>query len=88
MNTVYGFMKAGIYKTGLVIGADCLSKLTDWSDRGTCVLFGDAAGAAVVRAEEGGLVHMTMGSDGVTRDRCFPVWPGPRGILSTAGRRR
>lgn len=65
MNTVYGFMKAGIYRTGLVIGADCLSKLTDWSDRGTCVLFGDAAGAAVVRAEEGGLVHMTMGSDGV-----------------------
>lgn len=65
MNTVYAFMKAGIYRTGLVIGADCLSKLTDWSDRGTCVLFGDAAGAAVVRAEETGLVHMVMGSDGV-----------------------
>ena len=65
MNTVYGFMKAGIYKTALVIGADCLSKLTDWSDRSTCVLFGDAAGAAVMRAEETGLVHMTMGSDGV-----------------------
>lgn len=64
LNTVYGFMKSGIYKTGLVIGADCLSKLTDWSDRGTCVLFGDGAGAAVVRAEESGLVHMTMGSDG------------------------
>ena len=65
MNTVYGFMKAGIYRTALVIGADCLSKLTDWSDRSTCVLFGDAAGAAVMRAEETGLVHMTMGSDGV-----------------------
>lgn len=65
MNTVYAFMKAGIYRTALVIGADCLSKLTDWSDRGTCVLFGDAAGAAVVRAEDSGLVHMVMGSDGV-----------------------
>ena len=65
MNTVYGFMKAGIYKTALVSGADSLSKLTDWSDRSTCVLFGDAAGAAVMRAEETGLVHMTMGSDGV-----------------------
>lgn len=65
INTVYAFMKAGIYRTALVIGADCLSKLTDWSDRGTCVLFGDAAGAAVVRAEDTGLVHMVMGSDGV-----------------------
>lgn len=65
MNTVYAFMKAGIYRTALVIGADCLSKLTDWTDRGTCVLFGDAAGAAVVRAEDSGLVHMVMGSDGV-----------------------
>lgn len=64
LNTVHSFLKAGIYKTGLVIGADVLSKMTDWSDRGTCILFGDGAGAAVVRAEETGLVHMVMGSDG------------------------
>lgn len=64
LNTVHSFLKAGIYKTGLVIGADVLSKLTDWSDRGTCILFGDGAGAAVVRAEETGLIHMVMGSDG------------------------
>lgn len=49
LNTVNAFIQAGIYRTALVIGADCLSKLTDWSDRGTCVLFGDAAGAAVVQ---------------------------------------
>ena len=47
LSTAQAFIQAGIYKTGLVIGADCLSKLTDWSDRGTCVLFGDGAGAAV-----------------------------------------
>ncbi len=64
LNTVHSFFKAGIYKTGLVIGADTLSKLIDWEDRSTCVLFGDGAGAAVVRAEESGILHMTMGSDG------------------------
>ena len=47
--------------THLIIGADCLSKLTDWSDRGTCVLFGDGAGAAVIRAEKTGVIHSVMG---------------------------
>lgn len=65
LNTVHAFIQAGIYRTALVIGADCLSKLTDWSDRSTCVLFGDAAGAAVVQAGETGLKNMAMGSDGV-----------------------
>lgn len=64
LHTVHSFFEAGIYKTGLVIGADTLSKIIDWQDRGTCVLFGDGAGAAVVRAEERGILHMTMGSDG------------------------
>ena len=51
----------------LVIGADTLSKIVDWSDRSTCVLFGDGAGAAVLRVEEGeksGIFAMKMGSDG------------------------
>ncbi|WP_394524134.1 beta-ketoacyl-ACP synthase III [Lacrimispora sp. JR3] len=64
LHTVHSFFKAGIYQTGLVIGADTLSKIIDWQDRSTCVLFGDGAGAAVVRAEEHGTLHMTMGSDG------------------------
>ena len=66
LNTAYSFLAAGLYRTILVIGADCLSKIVDWSDRSTCVLFGDGAGAAVVRAEEGdgGRFHMLMGSDG------------------------
>lgn len=64
LNTIHSFFQAGIYKTGLVIGADTLSKLVDWTDRSTCVLFGDGAGAAVVTAEETGIIHMVMGSDG------------------------
>lgn len=64
LNTVYSFFQSGIYKTGLVIGADTLSKLIDWNDRNTCVLFGDGAGAVVVRSEETGVFHMTMGADG------------------------
>ena len=44
LSTAQAFIQAGVYKTGLIIGADCLSKLTDWSDRATCVLFGDGAG--------------------------------------------
>ena len=64
LSTVQAFLKAGIYRTALIIGSDCLSKLTDWGDRGTCVLFGDGAGAAVIRAEETGIIHSVMGSDG------------------------
>jgi len=64
MNTVQAFIKAGIYRTALIIGTDTLSKIIDWEDRGTCVLFGDGAGAAVLRADESGLLEMTMGSDG------------------------
>lgn len=64
LNTVHSFFKSGIYRTGLVIGADTLSKLIDWNDRSTSVLFGDGAGAAVVRAEDKGILHMTMGADG------------------------
>ncbi|MEG0564818.1 MAG: beta-ketoacyl-ACP synthase 3, partial [Hungatella sp.] len=54
-HTMHSYLKSGIYKTGLIIGADMLSKLVDWTDRGTCVLFGDGAGAAVVKAEETGV---------------------------------
>lgn len=64
MSTMYAFMKSGMYRTGLVIGADVLSKVIDWKDRGTCVLFGDGAGAAVVRAEETGVMGAVMGADG------------------------
>lgn len=64
LSTAHAFLASGTYRTALIVGADCLSKLTDWTDRGTCVLFGDGAGAAVIRAAETGVIHMVMGSDG------------------------
>lgn len=64
MNIVQGFFKAGIYQTALIIGAETLSKVTDWEDRSTCVLFGDGAGAAVLKNGETGVIDMIMGSDG------------------------
>ena len=64
LNTAHAFIRAGIYKTALVIGADVLSKLIDWTDRSTCVLFGDGAGAVVVRADETGVLGLNMHSNG------------------------
>lgn len=64
LSTAHAFISSGIYKTALVIGADVLSKLIDWTDRGTCVLFGDGAGAAVVRADETGILGLNMHSNG------------------------
>lgn len=64
MNTAYAFIQSGIYQNALVIGAEILSRLMDWNDRSTCVLFGDGAGAAVVTADEKGLLGFVQGSDG------------------------
>lgn len=64
LHTADAYFKAGIYKTALVLGAETLSKIMDWNDRSTCVLFGDGAGAAVLRAEETGLLAYEQGSDG------------------------
>ena len=52
-NTAVAYLESGVYQTALVIGSESLSNLTNWSDRGTCILFGDGAGAAVIRAGEG-----------------------------------
>ena len=66
LNIAHAYLQMGTYKTALIIGAETLSKIMDWSDRSTCVLFGDGAGAAVVRADErGGLLAFDQGSDGV-----------------------
>lgn len=67
LNTANAYIKAGIYKTALILGAETLSKIMDWNDRSTCVLFGDGAGAAVVQGvEDGGrgLIAFEQGSDG------------------------
>lgn len=64
LNTAHMYLQAGIYKNALIIGAETLSKIMDWNDRSTCVLFGDGAGAAVVTSDESGLLGFTQGSDG------------------------
>jgi 3-oxoacyl-[acyl-carrier-protein] synthase III len=63
-------IQAGSITTALVIGAETLSRVTRWQDRGTAVLFGDGAGAAVIQAseEEGGVLSTVLGSDGSGHD--------------------
>lgn len=58
------YLKMGNYKTALILGAETLSRIMDWNDRSTCVLFGDGAGAAIVRADETGLLAYDQGCDG------------------------
>lgn len=59
------FIETGVYENALVIGAETLSKITDWEDRGTCVLFGDGAGAAILKAtDKGGMLAFDLGADG------------------------
>lgn len=66
LHIAHVWLQTGVYRTALIIGAETLSRIMDWSDRSTCVLFGDGAGAAVVRAEkEGGLLAFDQGTDGV-----------------------
>ena len=69
LNIANAYIQAGLYKTALILGAETLSKVVDWQDRSTCVLFGDGAGAAVVRGDEQyGLLAFDQGSDGTKGD--------------------
>lgn len=73
------FIRAGAAKTALVVGAETLSRMIDWTDRGTCVLFGDGAGAVVLKADDtpgilsthlhadGGYEHLLYNPVGVSR---------------------
>ncbi len=58
------FIGSGLVKTALVIGSEVLSKVIDWEDRNTCVLFADGAGAAVLKRGEQGIISETTGTDG------------------------
>lgn len=62
--TAQAYIAAGTYRRILIIGSESLSKLTDWTDRGTCILFGDGAGAAVLSAEDGEGFQTVLHSDG------------------------
>jgi 3-oxoacyl-[acyl-carrier-protein] synthase III len=61
----YGMVAGGLAQKALIVGGDVLSKIMDWSDRGTAVLFGDGAGAVVLeRVERGGFLGFELGADG------------------------
>lgn len=63
-NTVQSYMNMGLVNTALIIGAEGLSRIVDWSDRTTCILFGDGAGAAVLRKDESAVFDTVMHADG------------------------
>ena len=64
LNTAQTYIEAGIYKTVLVVGAEKLSSLVDWNDRISCILFGDGAGAVVLKADPEGLYVQVSHSEG------------------------
>lgn len=64
LQTADAYIKSGFAKTALVIGAETLSKMVDWKDRSTCILFADGAGAAIVRDCEHGILSSVTRSDG------------------------
>lgn len=75
-------IKLGQSKRALVIGAESLSKLTDWTDRNTCVLFGDGAGAVILQAKEG---KGTVEDTGILNTRIFADGSGYEQLKATGG---
>lgn len=87
--TADNFIKSGQVKTALVIGAETFSRILDWQDRGTCVLFGDGAGAVVLKAGQGqgtsadrGILSSHLHSDGRHYDLLY-VDGGPSSTKTT-----
>jgi 3-oxoacyl-[acyl-carrier-protein] synthase-3 len=90
-------IRSGMIDTALVIGSETLSRITDWTDRTTCILFGDGAGAFVLRASDmpGGVLETVMHSDGSGGELLFaqsgmrPTWGmngmGPQSIIEMDG---
>ena len=85
-------LRSGNAKTALVIGSETFSRIVDWEDRATCVLFGDGAGALVLQAEdgEGGILSTKLHADGRHNDLLFvdggPSTTGTVGKLRMKGR--
>ena len=78
MSVADGFVARGLSKCALVIGAETMTRLMDWTDRGTCVLFGDGAGAVVLEPQMGqglttdrGLLGFSLRADGSKKDLLF-----------------
>ncbi len=78
--TASHFIASGQYQSALVVGTEVYSRILDWNDRNTCVLFGDGAGAVVLQACEapGGFLGFTLGNDGAGTGMLYT--PGPCGV--------
>lgn len=97
INTADLHIRGGMARRALVIGAETFSRILDWSDRSTCVLFGDGAGALVLEAAEGegttadrGLLAASLRSDGAHKEKLYvdggPSTTGTVGYLRMEGR--
>lgn len=93
MATADNFLKSGPFKRALVVGAETFSRILDWEDRTTCVLFGDGAGAVVLEAQpqngglnDRGILHSILRADGRYADKLY-VDGGP-GSTKTVGHLR
>jgi len=96
LSTADNFLKTGAFKRALVIGAETFSRILDWNDRGTCVLFGDGAGAVILEAQQAdeagdrGILTTHLRSDGRHKSKLY-VDGGPSstrtvGFLRMEGR--
>ena len=85
MTTADNYLKGGHFKRALVIGAEAFSRILDWNDRGTCVLFGDGAGALVVEAE---MLNGARTTAACSRPASAPTDAIATSSMSTAGRPR
>ena len=93
ISQAYGMLASGLSKKAVVVGGDLLSKILDWEDRSTLVIFGDGAGAVVMEpVEEGGFVGFELGADGAGGVHlCYPGsgsrhFDDPHSILKMNGR--
>jgi 3-oxoacyl-[acyl-carrier-protein] synthase-3 len=86
LSQAYGQVATGLSKRALVVGTEVLSRITNWEDRSTCILFGDGAGAAVVQpVEAGGIAGFELGADGSGGpDLCVPAGGSRRPITADA----
>lgn len=68
LNTASTYLESGIYKNALIIGTEVLSKIVDWTDRGTCILFGDGAGAVYIEKDDTKPMSFLQQSNGTKGD--------------------
>lgn len=93
LSVANNFIKSGQVKTALVVGAETLSKIVDWKDRNSCVLFGDGAGAVILRAindDKQGILTTSLYSDGnlvdILKTTGGPSLNGSSGYIAMSGK--